>query len=129
MPVDRSQVIETVLEENAAIAAGDLGRFLAVLAEDCVMMPPNAKPVSGEALRGWMASFLETIQVKPVAYHHHAVVVAGDWAWHDYVCQWQATPKAGGTASTPRFKGLHILRREGDGWKIVRNIWNTDPAA
>lgn len=125
---DRKSIIDVAMAEDGAIAAGDVDAFLAVLADDCEMMPPNAKPVGGDGLRGWIAAFLDAVNVTTESYAHRVVVVAGDWAWHEYTCQWRVENKASGAVTTPRFKGLHLMRRDADGWKIVRNIWNSDPA-
>lgn len=128
-PTQRAHVIAVADEENKSISEGELSRFLAILADDCVMMPPNSEPVSGPKLKNWMSAFFETTAVTTLHYDHRDVVIAGDWAWHEYACQWKVKPKAGGPVATPRFKGLHIMRRASDAsWRIVRNIWNLDPA-
>ncbi len=125
---DRKSIIDVAVAEDQAIGAGDVDGFLAVLADDCVMLPPNAKPVGGEALRSWITTFLENAQVTTQSYAHRIVVVADDWAWHEYACQWEVKSKMGDAVTTPRFTGLHLMRRDAEGWKIVRNIWNLDPA-
>lgn len=115
--------------ENAAIAAGDAERYYALLAQDCVMMPPATTPLSGPALRNWLKQFLASVRVESLRFEHGQTVVTGDWAWHEYACDWRVTSRKDGAVTTPRFKGLHILRRASDGaWKIVRNIWNLNPA-
>jgi len=131
MTDDRSELarIHAVAEqENDAIISGDLERYWAILADDCVMMPPNVPPKTGPELRRWLREFLETVAVASLGFEHGGGAIAGGWAWHEYACDWRVTPRAGGPATTPRFKGLHILRRAPDGsWKIVRNIWNLNP--
>ena len=125
---DKKRIEHLSRAENDAIAAGDAERYFALLADDCVMMPPNTAPLSGAALRDWLAQFIASVRVESLRYEDGQTQIAGDWAWHEYACDWRITPRAGGAATTPRFKGMHILRREaGNEWRILRNIWNLDP--
>lgn len=125
---DVKRVCAVTEEENNAIAAGDAGRYFALLAEDCVMLPPNAAPKSGGELRQWLKEFLDSVTVISLRFAHGETVIAGGWAWHEYDCDWRVTSKPDGKVTTPRFKGLEILRRDAGGaWKIVRNIWNLNP--
>lgn len=125
---DESRIVKVVAaSENAAIAAGDTTGYFALLAEDCVMLPPNASVKSGRELRDWLRTFIEEVHVVSLDYEHGETRIADNWAWHEYRCRWRAIPRAGGEAREICFKGLHVLRREGGDWKIVRNIWNTTP--
>jgi ketosteroid isomerase-like protein len=125
---EREQILEVTEEENNAIAAGDAARYFAILADDCMMTPSNLGPKTGTELRDWLSEFLGLYSVLSLQYMHGEIAVAGDWAWHEYACHWRVIPRAGGEATTPWFRGLHILRRESDGtWKLVRNIWNVAP--
>ena len=49
------EVLHSVREtHDGAVNAGDLEAYLAVFAEDAVLMPPNEPPVVGkEATRAW----------------------------------------------------------------------------
>lgn len=127
--MDRANIHQVSEEENEAIAAGDAERYFALLAEDCEMLPPNSAPKRGRELRDWLRKFMAETIVVSLGYEHIETVVTGHWAWHQYQCRWQVTPRAGGQTATPTFNGLHILRRDVDGaWKIVRNIWTVAPA-
>ncbi|MFQ5962467.1 MAG: YybH family protein [Candidatus Methylomirabilales bacterium] len=128
---------------DAAVNAGDLEAYLAVFAEDAVLMPPNEPPVLGkEATRAWgqglfsQFSFEETMSSEEV-------VVAGDWGFDRGTYTIRPTPKVGGEAAegTPieqpeigreldyaqTGKYLWILKRQGDGsWKTARAMWSSN---
>ncbi len=126
---DELAVNSVIDQEAAAIAAGDFKRYLALLSEEAVFMPPNSPEKSGEELRRWLAEFLENVAVKYHSMCHEETRVAGELAYHVFKCSWTATPKSGNKPALLHFKGLHLLRRQPDGsWKITREIWNLSPA-
>ena len=115
-------------EEAAAIEAGDIDRYVAVLSDDAVFMPQNVDSKTGDDLRQWLRDFLNRVTIKYVEFAHGETVIRDDLACHAYTCRWTATPKSGGAASVMSFKGLHVLRRHaGRHWRISRSIWNTNP--
>ncbi|HYK87151.1 MAG TPA: DUF4440 domain-containing protein [Acidobacteriota bacterium] len=116
-------------EEAAAIAAGDIVRYLPLLAEEAVFMPPNSPERSGEDLRRWLGEFLQNVAVVVHSSHHGETLVTGNMAFHVFRCTWTVSPKSDRKPSLLHFKGLHLLRRQLDGsWKITREIWNLSPA-
>ncbi len=126
---DVNAVIAVIDEEAAAIAAGDLARYLSLLAGEAVFMPPNSLERTGEELRRWLGEFLENVRVDYHSMHHDETHVAGDLAFHAFRCSWTASPKFGPKPARLHFKGVHVLRRQQDGsWKIAREIWNLNPA-
>ncbi len=115
--------------EATAIGAGDLARYLSLLADDAVFMPPNSLEKAGAALHEWLAGFLQSVNVEYHSFAHGDTVVTGDLAYHVFSCSWTARPKSQAPAARYYFKGLHILRRQpGNHWKISREIWNLNPA-
>ena len=53
-------------------------------------------------------------------YTSSEVSVSGDWAVDRYTATLTATPKAGGSATEEKIKGVHIMKRQPDGtWKVV----------
>ena len=128
--VDQQRVIALSDKEVTAMSAGDINQFLAILADDAVLMPPNLPAKSGNELRNWMRDFLERFTIEWLGFVHGETEVAGDLAYHAYAYSWRLTPRAGGEPIVAHGKGVHILRRDPDGrWKLTREIWNASPAA
>jgi ketosteroid isomerase-like protein len=126
---DQQKVIAVTDEEAAAIETGDAQRYLALLADDALFMPPNSLAKQGEELREWLCDFVERYRVHYLRLTHDETVVEGSLAYHRFTYGWNVTPREGGETLTGHGKGLHILRRQPDGaWKIAREIWNAIPA-
>lgn len=126
---DRQQILAVAQEESDAIAAADAERYFAILDEDAVFLPPNLAALSGARLRTWLGDFLNQVAVEVLQTADGETGIAGDLAFHEYTCSWRTRPRAGGSAAVAHFKGLHILRRmPGGNWKLMRNIWNLNPA-
>ena len=125
---DRQQVFAVTEEEVAAIEAGDVDRYLALLSDDAVFMPQNVATKTGDDLRQWLRDFLDRVTIKYLQFAHGETVIRDDLACHACTCSWTAAPKSGGQPALMCFKGMHVLRRQpGGSWKISRSIWNTDP--
>jgi len=125
---DRQRVLAVTEEEVAAIEAGGIDRYLDLLSDDSVFMPPDVAAKTGDDLRQWLRDFLDRVTIKYLQFAHGETVIRDDLACHAYACSWTATPKSGGQPALMRFKGMHVLRRQAGGtWKIARSIWNTDP--
>jgi ketosteroid isomerase-like protein len=126
---DHQAVLAIASQEVQATAENDVNAYLAVLAEDAVYLAPNTTPKTGHELRTWLHEFLEGFKIEWLEYKHGATEVRNDLAYHDYSYVWRVSPKNGEEGPVRRGKGLLVLRRQADGaWKIVRNIWNADPA-
>jgi ketosteroid isomerase-like protein len=126
---DRQQIFAVTDEEKAAIEAGDVQRYLALLSDDAIFMPQNVHSKTGDELREWLAEFLDRVAIKYHDFAHGETIIRGDLAYHAYTCSWTAVPKSGGQPTWMYFKGVHVLRKQPGGpWKISRSIWNTSPA-
>jgi ketosteroid isomerase-like protein len=122
------RVDETVDVEVRAVAEDDIDAYLAVLADDVHFLPPGLASIGGDELRAWLREFLEQWRVEWLAYRHDETEVSGDLAFHRFSYSWRLEPKAGGQLQVAHGKGLHVLRRGGDGsWKIAREVWNARP--
>jgi ketosteroid isomerase-like protein len=127
-PDELQKVGGTIAEEVAAIEDDDIERYLALLADDAVFLPPKLGSLAGEELCGWLSDFLGQWRVEWLAYKHEEMEIYGDLAFHRYTFSWRLEPKNGGEFRVSHRKGLHILRRSGDGdWKIAREVWNGRP--
>jgi uncharacterized protein (TIGR02246 family) len=126
---DVQAIFALVDAEAAAIAAGDISRYLSLLTEDSVFMPPNSPERTGRDLHEWLGEFLRNVAIEYRSLQHGETLVAGDLACHIFACSWTASPKSDPKPTLMRFKGLHLLRRQPDGsWRIAREIWNLSPA-
>lgn len=127
MEADIEAIKKVGEQELAAANAGDVDAFLAIIADDIEMMPPNQPAVKGEAARQWVAGFMAQVNLEIKPYADEEVEVDGDLAVHRYSFEWTATPKEGGDPIHEKGAGLHVLRRQPDGsWKIEKDIWTPD---
>jgi ketosteroid isomerase-like protein len=129
LEMDLQRAVAVTDEEAAAMRTGDFARYLAILSDDALFLPPNSKPMEGNELREWLRDFVERFTVEWRTFVHEEAVAVADLAYHRYSYCWTVTPKSGGAPTLARGKGMHILRRQADGaWKMSRNIWNAAPA-
>ncbi len=125
---ERQQVFAITEAEVDAIESGDLAKYVSLLTDDAVFLPPNAFAKSGDELRQWLRDFLERVSIKYAGFAHDETIIRGDLACHFYTCSWTAVPRSGGNPVLMSFKGVHVLRRQPEGsWRISRSVWNTDP--
>ena len=113
--------------EMELVGTGDIGRLLAVYASDVVMMPPNEPAVLGQdGMRKWGEAMFAQVTMSG-RYTSSQVSVSGDWAVDRYAGVLTTTPKAGGSSTEEKIKGVHIMKRQPDGtWLIAQDIWNSD---
>ncbi len=109
-----------------AFAAGDAQRLASYYTSDGQALPPGGDVVSGHsAITGmWQAVMamgvkraeLETVEVDEVA---------------DSTAIEQGRYRLFGEGNAPIDHGKYLVvwRREGDGWKLHRDIWNTSTSA
>jgi len=123
------QRIESVIDaEVEAMADDDIDSYLPLLSEDALFLPPGLPPIRGEELHAWLREFHNQWRVEWLAYHHNETEAIGDLAFHRFSYSRRLEPKSGGQLQVSHGKGLHILRRSGDGnWTIARETWNDRP--
>jgi ketosteroid isomerase-like protein len=122
------QAISAVRDlEVAAFTSG--GEF-SYLADDAVLMPPNAPRVVGiEAIGAWAAEFANQVTFNNLDYTESDIVIAGNWAIERYAASVTMTPAGDGDPVSGTNKGIHIYKRQADGsWKMVQDVWNSDQA-
>jgi ketosteroid isomerase-like protein len=82
---------------DAAIIGGHTERYLALLTDDAVLLPPNGAPVSGKkAIRAWNEAMAKQFRFVSYAPTDDEVVVAGDWAFRRARFHWTIAPIACG---------------------------------
>ncbi len=112
-----------------AIATGDVARYLAILTDDAVYLPPDAEAKEGAELRAWLEDFLGSFHIDWLQFVHGHTVIVGDMAHHRFSYTWKVTPRAGGAPAVACGKGIQVLRRQADGsWKLARSIWERHTA-
>jgi ketosteroid isomerase-like protein len=123
------QLIESVIDaEVESIADDDIDRYLPLLSDDALFLPPGLPSIRGEELHAWLREFHDQWRVEWLAYHHNETEVVGDLAFHRFSFSRRLEPKSGGQLQVSHGKGLHILRRSADGeWTIARETWNDRP--
>jgi ketosteroid isomerase-like protein len=109
----------------AAVNAGDA--TLAYMADDVVLLPPNAPAITGlAAARAWFGEATRQFRFS-LAYTNCSVEFAGHLAIERCTGTLALTPVAGGPAVSDVWKGIHLYRRSATGeWKLVLDIWNSD---
>jgi uncharacterized protein (TIGR02246 family) len=116
----------------AAYAAGDADPIVALYHDDAVVIPPGAPAASGQAaIREFVVADIAGASAAgrtTTAGSSSDVGVSGDLAWESGT--FTVTDKSGAVVDSGRF--LTVFQRREGGWKIVRDIWNSEappPAA
>ena len=94
-PSSPNAVLEPVEREKAAVASGNAGEYLAILAEDAQFLPPGSPAKCGAELRNWLEAFVREFRVEWLASSTTDVVAVGDLAYHVYAYTWRVTPQGG----------------------------------
>lgn len=113
---------------DAAIIAGDTESYVALIADDAVLMPPNAPPIIGkEAIRSWNQAISQQFRMQGYTPVDNEVVLAGKWAFRRATADWTLAPLAGGHPVHDSGKFIIIYERQADGsWLVARDIWNSN---
>ncbi|HEY4648681.1 MAG TPA: SgcJ/EcaC family oxidoreductase [Gemmatimonadales bacterium] len=130
MAENSKTAVENVWKEYAAsLNAGDIDRWMALWTEDGVQLPPNEPPVVGkEKIRARNGAVLQTFTFE-IGITNQEVSTAGDWAYSRGSYRATLTPRGGGPAIPVDGKYMTILTRQpGGGWKIHRDIFNSNVA-
>jgi ketosteroid isomerase-like protein len=120
--------IEAVFRDQIAkFKSGDSEGWFALLSEDIVVMPPNAKIAKGkDAARQWGQPYFDQFTINQTA-SLDEIKVFGDWALGRGPFKDEFVPKKEGDTIIDIGKFLYIFRRQADkSWKITHAIWNSD---
>jgi uncharacterized protein (TIGR02246 family) len=132
VPVESDVDALNVLQKqvDSAIITGDTERYLTLITDDAVLMPPNGPPVSGkDAIGSWNRKMSSQVRIQDYASRDDEIVIAGDWAFRRATADWTLKPTAGGPPVRDVAKFIIIYRRQADGsWKVARDIWSSNTA-
>ena len=114
---------------QATLARGAEG-YASYFAEDAVLLPPNAAPVSGRAA---IREFQERSQkgathpTLPEAISDDEIQVSGGFVLYRSTLKGQRTPTAGGRPESFENKYFDVLRRKADGgYELIRRMWSSN---
>ena len=121
--------ISRLLSETygSLVMAHDAAGYAGLYADDVLWAPPNAPDQRGQegvknGIEGLFAKF--SFQVDPRA---EEIEVLDGFAYAIGSVDGVLSPRDGGAPVAIRFRVFWLLRKEGAGWKITRQIWNNKP--
>jgi ketosteroid isomerase-like protein/quercetin dioxygenase-like cupin family protein len=114
---------------QATLARGAEG-YASYFAEDAVLLPPNAAPVSGRAaIRDWQQRTPQEATLSPEAVSEDEFQVSGGFVLYRSTLKGRRTPKSGGAAEAFENKYFDVLRRKPDGgYEFIRRMWSSNLA-
>lgn len=115
---------------NAAVEAGSVDGYAAVLDDDIELLPTDAETIRGIGnYRAMLHGVFTTDDFRIEIAVPATIEVDGDMAWsrYDYVIHRTAKDGSGTFSSYRKF--LDVMRRQDDGtWRVYKHIWNyNDP--
>lgn len=121
MPTDPVPLCARRQEWIAIVNAGDVNRYLSLLTEDCVWLPPGlpaltAKPAIGAWLKPFFDRFRYEFSITDIGLR-----IAGDWAIECALFESKMTPRCGGVPISHGGTYVVLWRKEPDGnWYVER---------
>jgi ketosteroid isomerase-like protein/quercetin dioxygenase-like cupin family protein len=104
--------------------------YASFFAEDAVLLPPNAAPVSGRAaIREWQERSQKEASYKtvPSAISENELQMSGSFVIYRSTLKGQRVPKAGGDPEPFETKYFDVLRRKPDGgYEFARRMWSSN---
>jgi ketosteroid isomerase-like protein len=114
---------------QATVSRGAEG-YASFFAEDAVLLPPNAAPVSGRAaIRDYQERQQKeaTHRTVPEGVQEDELTVAGGVVVYRSTLKGQRVPRAGGAGAPFESKYFDLLRRKPDGgYEFVRRMWSSN---
>jgi ketosteroid isomerase-like protein/quercetin dioxygenase-like cupin family protein len=113
-----------------AAAASGSGDYASFFAEDALLLPPNAPPVSGRAaIREWQQSAGAEANDggTPSSAAEDELQMSGAFVIYRSTVKGQRTARSGAAAEPFETKYFDVLRRKPDGgYEIVRRMWSSN---
>lgn len=112
----------------AALNDADADAWAACFAADAVQMPPNMPANVGiDGIREWSRGFLDAFSVEFSLDPAEALQAGPDWVIERGAYEIALTPNGGGgDPLRDHGKYVTVYQREGEHWKMARDIWNSD---
>lgn len=113
---------------DSAIINGDTDRYLTLVTDDAVLMPPNAQAVVGrDAIRKLSKAMSESFRIEKYVPSNEEIVIAGDWAFRRASFAWSIRSIRTGDLTEATGKFIIVYSRQpGGSWKLARDIWNSN---
>jgi uncharacterized protein (TIGR02246 family) len=122
------QAVDRVRQDfNAAYNGADAVAIANLVTEDAVWMPPGQHSVAGrQAIKARYAAQFRALTPR-FELHPGEIQASCTWAFLRGSYTRADTPTAGGEPIVYKGKYLMIMRKQPEGgWKIARDIWNSD---
>ena len=121
--------VENVITSSyqGAVNSHDAAAYANLYLDDVLWAPPNAPNASSKeaiqtAVQGLFDTFSFEVELTP-----DEVEVMGDFAYVLGQAQGNLTPRNGDPVRPIHFMMLWLLKKQPDGWKIARQVWNNKP--
>jgi ketosteroid isomerase-like protein len=119
----RAGIAQASRQVEAAFARQDADAFAAIVTAGVTLFPPAAEPIEGrEAVRAlvasWFAAGIDGLELTT-----HEVLSTGDLAYEFGTSRVRA-----GGAVVDEAKYVHLWQRDGDTWRLHRDLWNSSLA-
>ena len=126
---DKEQIREVFEEVYAANVRGrDLEGYGKMYTEDALWMPPDQPDRRGipDIVEGFAAQIAKE-NIDPT-FSAQEIEVMGDFGYVVGPSHATIYPMDGSPSKQVQFQALWLMKKEGDIWKIDRQIWNVKPS-
>ena len=121
--------IRVVFEETYPnnVRSRDLESYAEMYTDDTLWIPPSAPDRCGkEDIIGGFANTIANQDIDPI-FTAEEIEVIGDFGYVLGTSIATIYPRDGSPSKVVRYRALWLMAKEGDEWKINRQIWNLKP--
>jgi ketosteroid isomerase-like protein len=113
--------------KKSILISGDLSAYADMYTEDALWMPPNGIDRCGipDILEGFAGSIVDK-DIDPI-FTAEEIEVKGDSGYVIGISLATIRPKDGSPSTQIKYRALWLMQKDGDRWKIARQIWNVKP--
>lgn len=125
---DKDKIREVFEEVYAAnVRSRDLQGYAEMYTDAALWMPPDQADRLGipEIVEGFAAQIANQ-DIDPI-FVAEEIEVMGNFGYVVGTSQATIYPKDGSPSKDVKFRALWLMKKEGDTWKIDRQIWNVKP--